>query len=188
MKKISIITFLFIFSLTNIKSQTNSESDSLFLNNRNNIIGITGFGGWGNGLPYIHLDTRYGYFSPNRINMGFNFGFEYFGKAYRGMSIGPSVRYYIIKRRLTPIVELKSKLLYKNVDYSQDKFDLIDKSILKDGRNFGLYSGIGVGVAGIPKKTKKFGLDFIIMIGKTYINKKLHNNISYSLRLNYHFQ
>lgn len=184
MKKIWIISILYLFTLSSIKSQI--KNDSSFIYNQKNIIGITGSGGFGGGVTFLHLDTRYGYFLPNRLNLGFNVGFEYIGTLYKELNLGPNVRYYVINKYFTPIIEFKSNIIHVNVDYSQYISDSFDKTLLDDGNNYGFNSGIGLGLASIPKK-KKLGIDLIAMLTGSYVNKKFYKHINYIFRLNYHF-
>ncbi len=154
-----------------------TKHDTVYFESKKHIVGLTGGFGWNK--SHISFDIRYGYFLPNKINLGFNAGYS--DRGYHIYNFGPNLRYYLLRRNITPIIEVNANYYLKNYgSYTYEK----QKNLY---HMYQLTFGAGYSF-GILRK--KFGIDGTAYIGRQSGFKKAYEAIliyGLIIRFNFHF-
>lgn len=137
---------LFIACISLCATQMKSQQNELY---SRGVYGITGFpgGGFGGGVISMNLRLRPSIFIADKLNLGVDFGGSFIGNYYTGLYANPSLKYYLLSKKISPVLTAGYK--FTSVMFNEEK-------------HYESYPNLGMGVSFNP------GGNFFIETGVEY--------------------
>ena len=166
---ILLIGFIFLFQCSLCIAQTENTFD--YYNKSKKLTGISFSGAYGGKSLVGSTNLRFGYFLMDKFILGGDGEYNFNGEYNRDFFIGPYFRYYFLKKKLSPIIEI-------NYQYELIRFK--DNGIYQYGSSNKIAGDVGLAIVIF----KKLGLE---IIGEHILNNNLNKFLNPIVRINYHF-